>query len=96
MSSVMNNEMQRAWKEAAVADLLSDPGVCLEGLRETTMRLAISLDTVCPSRDFNPKPSEFEVGVLTSRPQRNMWPTSQYAGLLERPGSEPRVISTLC
>jgi hypothetical protein len=64
-------------------DLLSDPGIGLEGLRETTMRLEISVDTVCPSRDFNPEPSEFVVGVLTSRPQRNTWPASHSVCIMQ-------------
>jgi hypothetical protein len=42
------------------------PGICLEGLRKATKTL--SQDSRSASRDLNPGPSEYEAGVLTTRP----------------------------
>jgi hypothetical protein len=33
---IVNNELERMWKEAVVAQLRYYPGICLEGLRKTT------------------------------------------------------------
>jgi hypothetical protein len=41
------------------------PGIRLEGLRKTTKNLI--LDSRSPGRDLNPGPSEYEVGMLTTR-----------------------------
>jgi hypothetical protein len=43
-------------------------GICMKGLRETTKNL--SQDSRSPGRDLNPKPPEYESGMLTTRPLR--------------------------
>jgi hypothetical protein len=46
------------------------PGIRLEGLRKTTKTL--NQYTQSPGRESNPKPPEYEIGVLTTRPRRSV------------------------
>jgi hypothetical protein len=46
------------------------PGTGLEGLRKITKNL--SHDSRSPGRVFNPRPPEYEAGVLTTRPRRSV------------------------
>jgi hypothetical protein len=64
----MNDEMERKWKEAVVAYFRYKPGICLDGLRETTKTL--SQDSVSPGRYLNPRSPEYEAGLLTTLPRR--------------------------
>jgi hypothetical protein len=41
-----------------------------EGLRKTTNNLI--QDSRCPGRDLNPGPSEYEAGILTTRPRHSV------------------------
>jgi hypothetical protein len=34
-------------------------------------------DSLCPGRDFSPVPSEYEAGVLTTRPRRSAGPHNE-------------------
>jgi hypothetical protein len=45
------------------------PGIRLDGLRKTTK--SRSQDKRSPGRDLNPRPPEYEAGVLTTRPRRS-------------------------
>jgi hypothetical protein len=54
---------KRSW-----ANLMYYPAICLVGLRKTTKNL--SQDSRSPDRRLNPVYSEYETGVLTTRPQR--------------------------
>jgi hypothetical protein len=45
-------------------------GIFLEGLRKTTKNL--SRDSRSPGRDLNPRPPEYESGVLTTRLRRSV------------------------
>jgi hypothetical protein len=68
----VNDELERIWKEAAVAYLILRyyPGICLERLRQTIKNL--SEDSLTPGRDLNPDPPEYEARVLTTWPQRSV------------------------
>jgi hypothetical protein len=46
------------------------PGICLERLRKTTKH--VSHNSRSPDRDLNPEPPEYEVGKLTTQPQRSV------------------------
>jgi len=46
------------------------PGMRLEVLSKSTKDS--SQDNRCPGRYFNPGPSEYETGVLTTRPRRSV------------------------
>jgi hypothetical protein len=46
------------------------PGICLDGLSNTTKIL--SQDSRSPDRDLNPKPPECEAGVLTAQRRRSV------------------------
>jgi hypothetical protein len=61
----MNNELERMWKEAVVAQYY--PGICLEGMRKTMKNLIE--DSQSLGQDMKQRPSEYEAGVLTARPQ---------------------------
>jgi hypothetical protein len=61
----VNNELERIWKEAVVANFRYYPGVRLDGLRKP--RKYFSQDKRSPVRDLNPGPPEYEVVVLTTR-----------------------------
>jgi hypothetical protein len=59
--------MKRSWPNL----LKYYAGIYLEGLRETTktsMRIA-----GLRGRESNPRRTEYEVGVLTTRPRRSIW-----------------------
>jgi hypothetical protein len=45
------------------------PGIFLEGLRKTTK--ALSQDNRFPCQDLNSGPTEYEAGVLSTRPRRS-------------------------
>jgi hypothetical protein len=47
------------------------PDSCVEGLRKTTKNL--SEDSLSPDRNLNQRPSEYETGVLTTRPQCSVY-----------------------
>jgi hypothetical protein len=66
----MDDEMERNWKDAVFLILRYCPGILLEGLRITTKDF--SHDIRSPDRDLNPKPPEYEAGVLATRPRRSM------------------------
>jgi hypothetical protein len=55
-------ERKRLWSNVS-----HYPDICMEGLRKITKDL--SLNSRSPGRDLNPRPPEFEAGVLTIRPR---------------------------
>jgi len=57
-------------KEAAMAYFTYYPGIFLEGLRKSTK--TPSQDSRFPDRNFNPGATEYEAGVLTTRPGRSV------------------------
>jgi hypothetical protein len=56
-------ERKRSWP-----NLRYYPSICLEGPRKTVQNL--SQDSWSPGRDLNPRPPEYEAGVLTTRLRR--------------------------
>jgi hypothetical protein len=54
----VNDELERIWEEAVVANLKYCSGIWLEGLRKTTKY--ISQDSRFLNRDLNPGPPEHE------------------------------------
>jgi hypothetical protein len=62
----VNDELEGMWKEAVLVyvKILYYLGICLEGPRITTKKL--SQDSRSQSRYLNPRPPEYEAGLLTS------------------------------
>jgi hypothetical protein len=56
---------KRSWH-----NLMYYSGICLEGLTKPTKNL--SQDSRYPGRNFIPAPSEYDAGVLTTRPWRSL------------------------
>jgi hypothetical protein len=67
---IVNNELERCGRKRSWPNLRYHPGICLEGLRKDTETL--SQYSRSPGRDLNPRPPEYEAGVLTTRPQRSV------------------------
>jgi hypothetical protein len=66
----VNDELERIWKEAAVASFLGCyPGIRLEGLRKTTKNVQ---DSQSSDRNLNQGPLEHEAEILTIRPRRSL------------------------
>jgi hypothetical protein len=63
---LVNNKLKNMWKKAVITQfkLLSRhfPGGPEKNHKNTQP------DNLCPGRDFNPGPSEYEAEVLTTRP----------------------------
>jgi hypothetical protein len=57
--------MKRSWPNFKVLSRHST-----EGMRKTTKNL--SQDSFSTGRNLNPRPSEYEAGVLTARPRRSV------------------------
>jgi hypothetical protein len=69
------------WKEALGPYLRHYPGICVEGLGETTKKLY--QDSWSTVRDLNPELFEYEAIVLITRLRRSVWaflhrPTDYY------------------
>jgi hypothetical protein len=64
---LVNDELERIWKEVVVPNLRYYPNICLEGLRKTTQNL--SQDSWSLSQDFNLVPPKYKAGVLTIWPR---------------------------
>jgi hypothetical protein len=60
----VNNKLERMWKEAAMPNLKHYPDICLGELRKTMK--GFSQNSRSPARNFNPGPSEYEAGLLTT------------------------------
>jgi hypothetical protein len=63
----MNNELEALLKKWS----WYSPGICLEGLRKTTVTLGY--DSQSLDRDLNPRHSEYEAEVLTTGPQCSVY-----------------------
>jgi hypothetical protein len=59
---LMNVELEGIWKEAIVAESRNDPGICLEGSRETTKNF--SQHSHCPVLDSKRVPPGEKTGLL--------------------------------
>jgi hypothetical protein len=75
----LNDEWERMWKEAIVADLRNYPGICLgtEANHETPQYFR------SPRRAFNLGPPEYEIGVLNTRPRRLVFKSIFGEGIYE-------------
>jgi hypothetical protein len=66
MISEVNNELEKMWKEAVVAQFKILFRNFLEGPRKTMKYFG--QNSRPPGRDMNQRPPEYEAGVLTTRP----------------------------
>jgi hypothetical protein len=64
-NGMTGNEWERIWKEAVVAQLGYNPGICLKGLRKTTTN--IRQESRCPGLNSNQVPPEHKSRVLPPR-----------------------------
>jgi hypothetical protein len=60
---IVNNELERMWKEAVWPSLRYYPDMYLEELRKTTKNLC--RDRECPERDSNQAPAEIRSKELS-------------------------------
>jgi hypothetical protein len=67
---IVDNELERSGRKRSWPNSRYCPGICLEGLRETTKNLG--QDSRSPGQDLNPGSPEYEAGELTTRPQHSV------------------------
>jgi hypothetical protein len=59
---MVNNELERIWKEVVVTSSINYHGILRDELRETTKNM--NQESRCPSQDSNPAHSEYKSRAL--------------------------------